>query len=158
MQQPFFLRAGIKTSILKRPILWILGGAAALYFLARYSFSRKANFILQSIKPSGTLLAPRVLITFAVQNPTNQRITVKSVVGSVFVDDKQLANVSSFGDQTIQPNSESMFTVTARPSAIGVFQSLKQLVTQPIGNIQIRFSGTANVDGINVPIEQTQTL
>ena len=103
-------------------------------------------------------MAPRVIITFAVQNPTNQKIVVKSVVGSVYVADKTLASVSSFGDQTIQPNSESVFTVTARPSAIGVFQSLKELITQPIGNIEIRFSGTANVDGINVPIEQTQTL
>lgn len=143
---------------MKKPILWILGGATVLYFLARYSFSRKANFVLQSIKPGGSILSPRVLITFAVQNPTNQRITVKSVVGSVYVDDKFLANVSSYGDQTIQPNAESLFTVTARPSAVGVFQSLKQLVTQPIGNIEIRFSGSANVDGINVPIEQANKL
>ena len=143
---------------MKKQILWIVGGAAALYFLARYSFSRKATFILQSIKPGGSLLSPRVLITFSVQNPTNQRITVKSVVGSVYVSDKFLANVTSYGDQTIQPNAESLFTITARPTAIGVFQSLKNLITQPLGNIQIRFSGSANVDGINVPIEQTQTL
>ena len=143
---------------MKKPILWILGGAAALYFLARYSFSQKANFVLQSIKPGGSLLSPRILITFAVQNPTNQRITVKSVVGSIYVDDKFLANVSSYGDQTIQPNAESLFTITARPSVVGVFQSFKELFTQPLGNIEIRFSGSANVDGINLPIEQTQKL
>jgi LEA14-like dessication related protein len=143
---------------LKKPILWILGGAAALYFLARYSFSRKANFILQSVKPGGTLLQPRILISLAVQNPTNQEITIKSIVGSVYVDDNFLASVSSFGDQRITGNSESTLQLTARPSAIGIFQTLKRLVTQPIPGTQIRFTGTANVDGINVPIEQSNIL
>lgn len=135
-----------------------MGGAAALYFLARYSFSQKAIFLLRSVKPSGTILQPTVTVEIAVQNPTNQRITLKSISGSVFVNDKYLANVSSFGDQVITGNSESIVKVTARPSVLGVFQSVRGLLTQPIGTIQVRFSGTANVDGINIPIEETKTL
>lgn len=138
--------------------MWIVGGAAALYFLARFSFSRKANFILQSVKPGGTLFAPKVNITLLVQNPTNQRIVVKSVVGSIFIGEKFLAYVSSYGDQTIEGNAESVLNLTARPTALSVFQSFKELITQPIGTIEVRFTGTANVDGINIPIEQSQTL
>lgn len=138
--------------------MWIVGGAAALYLLARFQFSKKANFIFQSVKPGGTLLQPLVNIKMLVQNPTNQRVVIKSIVGSVYVDDKFLAYVSSFGDQVIEGNAESVLNLTARPGALGVFQTLKQLVTQPIGSIQVRFSGSANVDGVNVPIEQTQSL
>ena len=147
-----------KPSRLKKAIFWVVGGAAALYFLARYSFSQKAIFLLRSVKPSGTILQPTVTVEIAVQNPTNQRITLKSISGSIFVNDKYLANVSSFGDQIITGNSESIVKVTARPSGLGVFQSVRELLTQPIGTIQVRFSGTANVDGINVPIEESKTL
>ena len=93
-----------------------------------------------------------------VQNPTNQRVIVKSVVGSVYVNDKFLATVSAFGDQVIEGNAESVLNITARPGAIGVFNTLKELITQPIGSNVIRFSGSANVDGVNVPVEQTQTV
>lgn len=148
----------IKSLRLKKTLLFLVGGAAALYFLARFQFSKKANFILQSVKPGGTLFQPLVNIKILVQNPTNQRVVIKSIVGSVFVDDKFLAYVSSFGEQVIQGNAESVLNLTARPGALGVFNTLKQLVTQPIGNIQVRFSGTANIDGVNVPIEQTQGL
>ena len=149
----------VKThTTLKKAIFYIVGGAAALYLIARYSFSTKATFILQSVRPGGTLLQPLVAIKMMVQNPTNQRVVVKSIVGSLSVNGKFLAYVSSFGDQTIQPNAESVLNLTARPSAVGVFQSFKQLITQPIGSVQISFSGSANVDGVNVPITQTQTL
>ena len=156
---PTFVMLGDqKPSRLKKAIFWVVGGAAALYFLARYSFSQKATFLLRGIKPTGTILQPTITVEIAVQNPTNQRITLKSISGSVFVNDKYLANVSSFGDQIITGNSESIVKVTARPSGVGVFQSIRQLLTQPIGTIQVRFSGSANVDGINIPIEETKTL
>lgn len=135
-----------------------MGGAAALYFIARYRFSQKANFLLRSVKPTGTILQPTVTVEIAVQNPTNQRIILKSISGSLFINDKYLANVSSFGDQIIAGNSESIVKVTARPSAVGVFQSVRELLSKPIGTMQVRFSGTANVDGINIPIDQTNTL
>ena len=143
---------------MKKTIFWILGGAAALYFLARFSFSKKANFILQSVRPGGTIFQPTVQIKMLVQNPTNQKVIIKSVVGSVYLNDKFLASISSFGDQTIDPNAESILQITARPGAIGVFQALKQLVSQPLGSNVIRFSGTANVDGVNVPIQQSTTV
>ena len=135
-----------------------MGGAAALYFLARYRFSQKANFLLQSVRPGGTLLAPVINIQLLVQNPTNQEIVIKSIVGTLTVGGKFLANISCFGDQKILGNSQSLLNITARPSAIGVFNTLRQLITQPIPGTQIVFSGTANVDGINVPVEQSQTL
>ena len=143
---------------MRKTIFWIVGGAAALYFLARYRFSQKANFLLQSVQPGGTLLAPVVKINMLVQNPTNQEIVIKSIVGTLTVGGKFLANISSFGDQKITGNSQSVLSITARPSAIGVFNTLKQLLTQPIPGTKIVFSGSANVDGINIPVEQSQTL
>ena len=143
----------LKLAALKKTIFWLIGGAAALYIFSRYSFSKKAIFLLRSVSPSGTFLQPTFTVDIAVQNPTNQRVVLKSLAGSVYVQDKYLGNVASFGDQFIEPNSESILKLTARPNAMGVFSSIKVLLTQPVGSVSVRFSGSANVDGTSIPIE-----
>ncbi len=141
-----------------RNIFWVVGGVAAIYLLSKLRFGQKANFMLRSLRPGGSLLAPTINVDMAVQNPTNQTITIKSITGSVSVNDKYLANVSAFGDQTVLPNSESILRLTARPSALGVFESVRELLTQPIGSTRASFQGTANVDGLVVPISESRTI
>lgn len=141
-----------------RNILWLVGGAAALYFLSRFSFGQKANFVLRGLRPGGTIFAPTINVDFAVQNPTNQTVTIKSVTGSVSVNGEYLANVSAFGDQVIAPNSESMLRLTARPSAMGLFNSIRELLTSPAGQVNASFTGSANVDGLVVPIAETKVI
>jgi hypothetical protein len=114
--------------------------------------------MLRSLRPGGTLLAPTINVEMAVQNPTNQTITIKSITGSISVNDKYLANVSAFGDQKVLPNQESILRLTARPSATGVFQSIREILTQPVGSIAASFQGTANVDGLVVPISESRTI
>lgn len=143
---------------MKRNIFWILGGAAALYLISRLSFAKKANFILESVKPSGYLIQPTLTITFKVQNPTNQKIKVRSIVGNIEVNGKFLSYVSSFGFQTIEANSESTLIIKTTPTVIGVFNTIREIFTQPIKNLKFRFTGNANVDGVVIPIEQTLNL
>lgn len=141
-----------------RNIFWLISGAAALYFFSKFSFGQKAGFFLRSIKPGGSLLSPVINVDMAVQNPTNSTITVKSITGSISVNDRYIANVSAFGDQKILPNQESIIKLTARPSAIGVFESVRELLTNPIGTSIANFQGTANVDGIVIPINESKTI
>jgi hypothetical protein len=141
-----------------RNIFWVVGGVAAIYLLSKLRFGQKANFFLRSLRPGGTLLSPTVNVEMAVQNPTNQTITIKSITGSVSVNDKYLANVSAFGDQKVLPNQESILRLTARPSATGVFQSIREILTQPVGSIAASFQGTANVDGLVVPISESRNI
>lgn len=141
-----------------RNILWLVGGAAALYFISRFSFGQRANFVLRGLRPGGTIFAPTINVDFAVQNPTNQRVTIKSVTGSVSVNGQYLANVSAFGDQVIQPNSESMLRLTARPSGSGLFSSIRELLNSPVGQVTASFTGSANVDGLVMPISQTKVI
>jgi hypothetical protein len=74
------------------------------------------------------------------------------------VNGEYLANVSAFGDQVIQPNSESMLRLSARPSATGVFNSIRELLTTPVGQVNASFTGSANVDGLVVPISETKVI
>lgn len=145
-------------SIFKSPIVWIVAAVAGLYAITRLSFGKKFNLVLNSVRPSGSILKPLIAIEFGIQNPTSQQIVLKSISGTVFVNDKALSNVSMFGDKIVLPNAETFITVVARPSAIGVFQSIKELLTTPTGNNVIRFTGTANVDGFTVPIDESKLV
>ena len=141
-----------------RKIFWLVGGAAALYLLSRFSFGQKSQFFLRSVKPSGSPLRPIINVEMAVQNPTNATVTIKSITGSININDKYLANVSAFGDQKVLPNQETIIKLTARPSAVGIFESVRELLTNPIGTTVASFQGSANVDGIVVPINESKTI
>lgn len=141
-----------------RNVFWIVGGAAALFLLSRYRFGQKAVFLLRSLRPAGSLLHPTIQVEMAVQNPTNQTIKIKSITGDLSVNDKYLANVSAFGDQTVLPNSESTIRLLARPSAVGIFESVREILTAPAGNAVAKFQGSANVDGLVVPVNETRRL
>ena len=141
-----------------RNVIWLVGGAAALYLLSRYSFGQKTNFYLRKIRPSGTLTAPTISVELAAQNPTNQTATIKSITGTLYINGNAIASVSAFGDQKVAANSESTIKLIARPSAAGVFQTVKRIFTEKAGQIRATFTGTANVDGLVVPISETQTV
>lgn len=141
-----------------RSLIWIGAGVAALYLLSRYSFGQKTTFFLRRVRPGGSITAPTVNVELAVQNPTNQTATIKSITGSLSINGNAIANLAAFGDQKIAANSESILKLTARPSAVGVFQTVKQLFTSAPGTISANFTGSANVDGLVVPINETQTV
>lgn len=139
-------------------LFYLIGGATALFLLSRFRFGKKAIFQLRSLRPGGSILQPTINVELAVQNPTNTTIKIKSITGAISVNDKYLANVSAFGDQTVAPNSESTLRLVARPSALGVFESVRQLLTAPAGEVAAKFEGSANVDGIVIPIIETRRL
>lgn len=114
--------------------------------------------MLRAVRPGGTLLNPLINVEMAVQNPTNQTVSIKSITGSLSVNGEYVANVSAFGEQVIQPNTESILKLTARPSASGIFSSIRELLTTPMGQLTTTFTGSANVDGFVVPISETKRV
>jgi hypothetical protein len=141
-----------------RNILLLIGGAAALFFISRFRFGQKAVFNFRSLRPGGTLFAPVFNVDLAVSNPTNQTIVIKSITGTVNVKGSAVANVSAFGDQRVAANSESILKLQARPSAVGVFETVRELLKQPVGSTNVSFTGTANVDGIVVPVSESKMI
>jgi len=141
-----------------RNILLLIGGAAALFFISRFRFGQKAVFNFRSLRPGGTLFAPVFNVDLAVSNPTNQAIVIKSITGTVNVKGSAVANVSAFGDQRVAANSESILKLQARPSAVGVFETVRELLKQPVGSTSVSFTGTANVDGIVVPVSESKMI
>ena len=141
-----------------RNILLLVGGAAALFFLSRFRFGQRASFSLRGLRPGGSLFAPVFNVDLAVANPTNQAIIIKSITGTIKVQSADVATVSAFGDQRIAANSESILKLQARPNAIGVFETVRELLTRPVGSTSVSFTGTANVDGLVVPVSESKMI
>ena len=85
--------------------------------------------------------------------------TLRSIVGQVDANGRTVADVSGFQALTVGANTESIMTVQAQPAAVGIVQTVAEFLRQKErGPVQVTFTGTANVDGLNVPINQSVNI
>lgn len=143
---------------MNKNFLWIAGAGIAIFLLSRLSLSKKLNFLFQSIKTGGTILQPTIDVGISVQNPTNQTAVIRSISGQITLNNKSIANISSFDTQTILPNSDTLITIKARPSILGIFNTIKNVLNNQTGNNTIVINGSANVDNINLPFSISQNI
>jgi LEA14-like dessication related protein len=141
---------------MKKNFIWIAAAAAAIYFiLKKSSFAKNLIFSFNNIKPVGKWFNPELIITLSVQNPTNQAATITAISGTLYLSDKAISNISSFTQQVIQPQMESLISFSAKPGVIGIANVLKEIWTgTKEKKYSFKFIGTANVDGILLPIDQ----
>ena len=133
-----------------------IGGLAAWYIYSRLQFGQKTKLIFKKIRLIGKGLSKQFELNFKIQNPTNQTGVVSAITGEIFVNNKLVADFSSFGEQKIAPKSESDFKVVASPS-MGIVQLLTQKGLFKSG-LQYKIKGTGNFDGIVAPFEYTAKL
>jgi hypothetical protein len=136
----------------------LIGGLAAWFLISKRSLSNNIKFVFRKIKFGGKLLQPKVFITLGAQNPTNTGATIKSIVASVNYNGKTFADVSSFLTQRINPGSESNIVLIAEPQIVGIFGTIREMIRSGKikGNFEI--TGTANIDGINFPLQISQSI
>ena len=134
----------------------IIGAIAAFYFLGKSTLT-KVKLLFKGVSFTGGILSPRFNLKFSVQNPTNERANIKSLVGTLTANGKTVANISSFTSQVIAPTAESIYTVEARPAVFGLVSTIQNFRS---GNnkVDFNFTGTMNVDNINIPIDQNYSL
>jgi hypothetical protein len=131
-------------------------GLAGWYFFRRVSFGRRIKLIFRKIRLIGKGLSKQIELNFRIQNPTGQTGTISALTGEVLVNDRIVADFSSFGEQKIAPKSESDFKVIASPT-IGILQLLTQKGLLQKG-INYKIKGTGNFDGIVAPFEYNAKL
>jgi LEA14-like dessication related protein len=141
---------------MKKNFIWIAAAAAAIYFIIRKSsFAKNLIFSFNNIKPVGKWFQPELIITLAVQNPTNQVATIKAISGTLYLSGKAISNISNFNQQLIQPQMESLISFSAKPGIIGIANVIKEIFTEKNRKqYNFKFIGTANVDGVLLPIDQ----
>lgn len=132
--------------------------AAAGYFVYRkMNFAKSLVFRLSDVKPDGNLKDPKIIISVAVSNPSNQKANIKAVTGTLYLDKKEISVVNTTTQQTIQPSSDSIIRVVAKPSIFGIAKLIRDLLykskRQKI-QAEFKFVGSVNVDGVLLPIDE----
>lgn len=141
-------------------MIWILGGLGLLgiYLLTRRSLAKNLVFNLSDVKFLGSVLKPIIKISFSVQNPSNQTATLKGVAGTLIFNGNPISNVSNFEQQTINARSESTITIDVKPSILGIASTIIDAIKGKRITGTITFNGSANVDGVLIPIKQDYAL
>lgn len=142
-----------------RNLLLIGGALVALYLVGRSRLATNVKVLFRGLSFGGGLRRPTVTLRFGVQNPTDQTANVRSIVGQVDANGRPVADVSGFQGITVGPNTESILSVQAQPAAVGIVQTVADFLRQKErGPVKITFTGTANVDGLNIPLNQSVNL
>jgi len=137
----------------------IVGALVALYLVGRSRLASNVKVLFRGLSFSGGLRRPTISLRFSIQNPTDRMATLRSIVGQVDANGRTVADVSGFQALTVGANTESIMTVQAQPAAVGIVQTVAEFLRQKErGPVQVTFTGTANVDGLNVPINQSVNI
>jgi hypothetical protein len=144
---------------MKKTIFWVVGlGLVGYYILTRRSLAKNITFDISDVKFKGTALKPIIQIFFSVQNPTNQKATLKGLNGKILFNGSPFANVTNFVEQTILPRQETIISIDVKPSIMGLSSTIIDIIRGRNRGGNISFEGSANVDGILLPIVQSYDL
>jgi len=143
----------------KIPIFLVLGlGVVGWYLWSRGSAAKSIKGLLRKVKFGGSVLKPKIYLTFGIQNASSGAATIKSLVGGLYSNNKLVADVSSFTITQIAPNSETLYQVTAEPVAFGVVSQIIDYVKGKEKKVNFSFSGNLNVDGNSFPLKTSYSL
>jgi LEA14-like dessication related protein len=149
---------------MKKNYIWIVAAAlaAAGYFVYRkMNFAKSLVFRLSDVKPDGSLKDPKVIISVNVSNPSNQKANVKAVTGTLYLDDREISIINTTTFQIIEPQSDSVIRIVAKPQLIGIAMLIKDLLSKSKRNKidkTFKFIGNVNVDGVLLPINESIRL
>lgn len=137
--------------------LLILAAVGVVFYLVKKSRDVAAiNFSLAKFDVDWKNKA--LLIGLGISNPSGTSVDVKSISGNLFLSGKEIASVESFKTVTIAPNAKTILNLSLKPTLFSIWQLLKGSVKGgklSTSNLRPTFEGSANVQGINIPIKTT---
>ena len=134
-------------------ILPIAAGAAVLYFMSKAQAGKNIKVYLQGLKFSGGGIVPNIFLNFRVVNGTSTSVSIDSLVGEVFINNKFFASVSNTDKFNIPANAETYYTVKLSPSGLSTIAIVYNLIKNKQA-VTVEFSGTVNSTGALIPVRQ----
>lgn len=147
---------------MERNTKFLLFGVAGLYVYSLFSKAGAGKNIevvfktIKVLKPSGISL-PTIQAIFSLQNPSSQSITINSLVGSLSVNGKYLANLTSFQKLTIPKNGQIDLPININAGLIDVIKTVVSLLKSK-STITANFDGNVNAEGFVIPVKQNISL
>jgi len=136
----------------KSLIAFGIAAAAAIYLYSKNRLVQSAKFSFEKL--SFDIQKRKVNIVLGILNPTSTTATVNSIVGTLIINGKEVANVENYTKIAVKPKNKSLLPLTITPSAMGIFQLIKDFIKSKTKGQKAtaKFTGTANVGGTSLPL------
>jgi LEA14-like dessication related protein len=90
------------------------------------------------------------IVKMYVQNITDKSVVVNSMTGVLSLNGDEVANISSFQQVTVLPNSQSEIDVKISPELLSIAGSVVDLVNNTGSQLNFNATGNVNVDGLPI--------
>lgn len=136
-------------------ILTFGGIAAVLYLISKARAGRNLRVNFQNLKfGKFTGLTLPLELYFNIINGASVPITVNSIVGEVYVNNRILSTVNNVDRFEIPGNSSVVYKTQVQTSALDAINVIRGLLKDK-KSIAVTFKGQVNSTGLMVPVEQT---
>lgn len=93
-----------------------------------------------------------ISIVFRFQNPNSKPITIRSIVGDFFVNNRKIGNVGTFQEKILNGNAETLYTVNIRVKTIALIYYITDLFKMRNPAVNTTFKGTININNSAIPV------
>lgn len=136
---------------------YVFTGIAALVATTLFAQKRAAGylqFFVQGVAVAFDGITPVLKVNLAIQNPSNQRFVIKSLVAELTANGSTIGNVSSFQTVNVAPNSQMILPILIRLSLLAVAMDIVNLIQTRSGvSQQIKLKGAVNANDMLIPLE-----
>ena len=127
----------------------------ALFFISRARAGQRLQVSFFGLKfGKFTGLQLPVTAQFRIVNGSRTPLQVNSILGTLSVNGQQLSTIDQVQPFTIPANSDNIYPVTVRTSAIDLINIIRQAIRNK-KKLSVTFDGNVNSSGLNLPIKQT---
>lgn len=135
-------------------VLLLIGGGIALWY---YAGLARAGELMQVVFKTVTFNNLTSLnIILGIQNVSNTTININSLVGTVTMNGSTIGSISSFTPTSVPGNSEQQLSVQFDLSVLGLPGIISNIINNPSQQYTFAITGNANVNGLPVPISDTE--
>lgn len=140
--------------------LLIAGGVLLALPLVKKAFAgAKLNIVFSRVKNIGYQGGQlKVTIELRALNPTGEVFTINSLLGNLFFNSASIGQGFILSPLTIQPNSYTDLPITFTVDPGQAANAIYDIATNGKPGAALQFKGSANVDGVPLPINQTFNL
>jgi hypothetical protein len=131
------------------PLLIGAAGFLAWYFWTRANALKSLLFVPRGLGVQGGGIS----LLLGVQNITSAALQLNGFAGSLNINGSPVGNVTDFQPQLIAPG-ETQINLLIIPNVFGIAAGVLNEINgnEGSGNIQASLSGTANINGIPLPV------
>lgn len=97
-------------------------------------------------------------VQILIQNISNIACTVNAMSGTISLNGVQIGNISDFNPVTIGARAQQIVNVVLNPSILSLPIAIQNLINHPGNSLDFEVNGNANVNGLILPFDLTQSI